>query len=211
MKLNKLRPLFNGRAIRGAALALVVTTGLGGCDPVSLGVGAAATAGVAAYEERGIRGVAIDTATEAQVLKLWFEKDPEIAAKLSVEVYEGRALITGIAQNEKMRADAIGLAWKVSGVKDVLNEVTIGKPPGLGELARDTAITAELKSKLTFDDQVLAVNYAIETVRGTVYLMGIAQNRRELDRVIAQARGISYVKRVINYVRIKSPDKASGG
>ncbi len=192
------------KTFRLTALALLLAGGLGACDPVSLGVGVGAAAGVGAYEERGLKGVARDTAIEARILKLWLQDKPEIAAKVSVEVYQRRALITGIVPSEEMRADAIGMAWKADGVKDVLNEIIVGKSSSLGELARDTAITAELKSKLTFDEEVQAVNYAVETVRGTVYLIGIAQNQAELDRVIAQARRISYVKRVINHVKIKA-------
>ena len=188
-------------------LAVVLLGGLsslGGCDPVSLGIGAVATTGVAAYEERGIKGVAQDTAIEARILKLWLQEKAEIAAKLSVEAYEGRALITGIVQTESMRAVAIGLAWKADGVKDVLNEVIVGPSSSFGEVAHDATITTELKSKLTFDEDIQAVNYSIETVRGIVYLIGIAQNQAELDRVIAQARNISYVKKVISHVRVLS-------
>lgn len=194
------------KCCRSTALAVLLAAGLGGCDPVSLGVGVGAATGVGAYQERGLKGVARDTAIEARILKLWLVDKPEIAAKVSVEVYESRALITGIVPSEEMRADAIGLAWKADGVIDVLNEIIVGESSGFGELAHDTTATAELKSKLTFDEEVQAVNYAVETVRGTVYLIGIAQNQKELDRVIAQARNISYVKKVISHVRIKTPE-----
>jgi osmotically-inducible protein OsmY len=36
-----------------------------------------------------------------------------------------------------------------------------------------------------------------------VYLIGIAQSKKEIDKVIAHARSLSYVKRVISHVRIK--------
>jgi osmotically-inducible protein OsmY len=49
----------------------------------------------------------------------------------------------------------------------------------------------------------LAINYNIETVNGTVYLIGIAKSQLEVDRVIAHARSLGYVKRVISHVRIK--------
>lgn len=206
MKTFLIKRLIPAKSLTRSALALLLFSGLvgglGACDPVSLGVGAAATTGVAAYQERGIKGVARDTAIEARIIAAWLDKDPKIAAKASVEVYEGRALITGIMQTEQMRADAIGLAWKADGVKDVLNEIMVGESSGFGEIAHDATITTELKSKLTFDEEVLAVNYSVETVRGTVYLIGIAQNQRELDRVIAQARNISYVKKVISHVRV---------
>jgi osmotically-inducible protein OsmY len=186
---------------------LLLLISLAACDPVSLTLGAGASAGIAAYQERGIEGVARDTTIEARIFKLWLRHDKAMSGHMSIEVYESRALLTGIAKNEQERADAVGLAWKAQGVEDVMNEVLVGEPSGFSEIARDTAITAELKSKLTFDGKVLAVNYAIETVRGAVFLLGIAQNQAELDRVIAQARNLSYVKRVVSYVRVKTPRK----
>lgn len=186
---------------------LVLLLALAACDPVSLTLGAGASAGVAAYQERGIEGVARDTAIEARIFRLWIEKDNKMAAHMSIEVYEGRALLTGYARTEQERAVAVGLAWKAEGIKDVMNEIIIGESAGLGELARDTAITTELKSRLTFDGEVLAVNYAIETVGGVVFLLGIAQDQKELNRVISQARNVSYVKRVVSYVRVKTPKK----
>lgn len=199
------------RRFRAPFLALLALLGLGACDPVSLTVGAGATAGVAVYQERGIEGVARDTALEARIFKLWVDSDKKLVTHMSIEVYESRALLTGVATSEEERADAVGMAWKVDGVEDVMNEILVGDLPTLSEIARDTAITAELKSKLTFDDQVLAVNYAIETVRGTIFLLGIAQDQDELDRVIARARNISYAKRVVSYVRVKTPGEGDEG
>jgi osmotically-inducible protein OsmY len=199
------------RRFRAPLLLLMAMVGLGACDPVSLTLGAGATAGLAAYQERGIEGVARDTAIEARIFKLWAQSDKKMVVHMSIEVYESRALLTGIASSEEERANAVGMAWKADGVEDVMNEILIGEPPGFGEIARDTAITAELKSKLTFDDKVLAVNYAIETVRGTIFLLGIAQDQAELDHVITRARNISYVKRVVSYVRVKVAGAAGEG
>ena len=39
--------------------------------------------------------------------------------------------------------------------------------------------------------------------RKIVYLIGIAQDQRELDRVIAHSRTITYVRQVISHVRVK--------
>jgi len=196
--------------IRAAALiaTLAIAPLLVACEPVSMAIGAGAATGVAAYQERGIEGVARDTRIRLTILKKWLDKDSELAKRASVEVYEGRALLTGVLASENQRAEAVGLAWGVDGVTDVLNEIVIGKAGGLGELARDSSITAELKTKLTFDEQVLAVNYAVVTTRGVVYLIGIAQDKAELDRVIARARDISYVRRIISHVRVKISEQA---
>ena len=101
--------------------------------------------------------------------------------------------------------DAVRLAWQVEGVKAVINEVSIEDDSGILDLARDKWVTAQLRLKITFDSKVKAINYAIDTVNGTVYLMGIAQNQDELARVRNHARALDYVRRVISHVRIKKP------
>ena len=121
---------------------------------------------------------------------------------VGIEVYEGRVLLTGYLPSEVMRAEANRLTWKIPGVKDVFNEILIGKT-NIKNLTLDSWITAQLTSKITLDKKILAINYSNESVGGTVYLIGLAQNQIELDRVVAHARNIKYVRKVINYVRVK--------
>ena len=184
-----------------AALALIGALVLGGCAGAVIGGGAAV--GTAAYQERGIQGVARDLATATRIRTQLLNAGEAFATGVGVEVYEGRALLTGTLKSEEMRAQAVSIAWKASGVKDVINEIQILES-SLRDLAKDAWITTQLKSKITFDKHVLAVNYSIETVNGTVYLIGIAQSKAEIDRVIAHARSISYVERIISHVRVKS-------
>jgi osmotically-inducible protein OsmY len=174
---------------------------LSGC--ASTVVGAGATAGVAAYQERGFRGAAQDLKIQATITELWFNFDHTLVARIGLEVCEGRALLTGAVDDPKVRADAVRLAWKAFGVKEVINEIQVTAEGGPLVIARDTWITAQLLSRITFDETILAINYNIETVAGTVYLIGIAQNIDELDRVMAYARAITYVRKIISHVRVK--------
>ena len=183
-------------------LVMIATTPvLGGCASAVIGGGAAV--GVAALEERTIGTVTNDTKTAAQIHLLILEKLPDHALKVGIEVFEGRALLTGAVPTQEVRADAVRLAWSVKGVKDVLNEIQISSS-GIVDTARDAWITAQLTWKITFDENVHAINYVVETVNGTVYLIGIAKNRAELDRVLAYARELTYVKKVIRHVRLKA-------
>jgi len=186
-------------------LAVAVVLQLTGC--VGMVVGGAATAGVAAYQERGVKGVAIDTATATKIRAKLLEEDKNLFGDVGLEVYEGRVLLTGRVPTEEMRAQAVRIAWSVADVKDVINEVVISPNP-LSDMANDTWITTQLKTTMTLDTEILAINYSIETVGGVIYLIGIAQNDAELQRVINHARAIKYVKRVVNHVRVKEP-KAS--
>ncbi len=190
---------------------LIIALHLSACDPVSVAVSAGASTGVAAYQERGIKGFARDTAIEAKIFKNWINSNKSMVKFMSIEVYESRALLTGIANDEEERSLAVALAWKTDGVKDVINEIIVGKKPSFMEIARDAAITTELKSRLTFDKNILAVNYTIETIQGTVFLLGIAQNKTELNRVLDLVKGISYVRRVVSHVRVKKPKTNTAG
>src|SRR5690606_5518926 len=117
----------------------------------------------------------------------WLNFDHTLFGKVGLEVYEGRALLTGAVTSEQTRADAVRLAWAASGVTDVINEIQVVTDTSLIDTATDAWISAQLRSQIAFDKQVYAINYAIETVNGVVYLIGIAQSQAELDRVIAHA------------------------
>ena len=202
-----LHPLTLRHAVSRTELFVVIAavfamTNLTGC--VGMIIGGAATAGVAAYQERGIMGVAADTETATRVRAKILESDNQLFGDVSVEVYEGRVLLTGRVPSEEKRAEAVKISWSVVKVKDVINEVAVSENPLL-DLANDTWITTKLKSKMTFDKDILAINYSIETVGAVIYLIGIAQDKAELQRVLNHARSIDYVKRVVNHVHIKDP------
>lgn len=194
------RPFLRGLCL--AAGIAVAGIGLSGC--ASMVVGAAATAGVAAYQERGISGVAADTKISSQVRLKMIEADKMLFSDVGIEVYEGRVMLTGRVRSDERRAEAVRLAWSVENVKDVINEIQISENP-LSDIANDSWITTQLQTQMTLDKEVLAINYSLETVGGVVYLIGIAQDRKELDRVLNIARNIKYVKQVVNHVRIKEP------
>ena len=189
-----------GRVARVLVIAGLVAGALSGCAGIVVGAGA--TAGVAALEERTAKTIASDTTIATKIRLSLIDSHEKLALGVAVEVYESRVLMTGTVPTEELRAEAIQLAWKVKEVKDVLNEIQI-TDVGLIDVAKDSWITAQLTSALTFDRDVQAINYNIETVNGTIYLIGLAQNQNELDRVIARAREIGGVQRVINHVRVK--------
>ena len=114
-------------------------------------------------------------------------------------------LLPGTTADTKLTDQAVALSWKAAGVTEVINEVQLNKAGSATSYAKDTWITTQLTVKLALDKNVLSINYAIETVNGVVYLIGIAQDKRELDRVIAHAGNIEFVRNVVNHVRIKAP------
>ncbi|MGQ0526908.1 MAG: BON domain-containing protein [Alphaproteobacteria bacterium] len=184
-------------------LLLMIPFTLGACvAPIALGVGAAA--GIAATSEGGVEGSITDVRIEATINDLWFRHDVEMFRKLNLTVDQGRVLLTGVVQKTSHRVEAVRLAWKAIGVKQVINEIKVAETGGVTGFGRDTWITTRLRAALTLDRAVRAINYTIDTVQGTVYIMGVARNQAELNRVIETARTIPDVKQVVSYVKMSS-------
>ena len=88
-------------------------------------------------------------------------------------------------------------------VREVINEIEVHAPGGVSDFARDSWIATQLRAKLLFTKHIDSINYSVESVGGTVYLIGLAQDEAELQRVLQVARSTPYVKKVINYVLVK--------
>jgi osmotically-inducible protein OsmY len=189
------------------ACALIVS----GCSPIGVAVGAGASVGIAAAQERTVGSALDDIVIQTKISERWFRHNEPMFQALDLTVIEGRVLITGILDDADLRVDAVRLAWQVDGVNEVINEIQLaGVDEGIRGFARDVRIANELRTKLTFDREVNAVNYSIDTVGGVVYLMGIAMNKVELERVVGHARNIESVRRVVSYVRLVT-DAPQGG
>lgn len=166
-------------------------------------VGAAGTLVGAAAQEREVDEAASDASIRVQLNDLWFRTNVDMYRAVNLSISEGRLLLTGVVRDVQMREDAARTAWQIEGVREVINEVEVGER-SFGDFASDNAIAASLRSNMTFDSSLQSLNYSIDVIKGVVYLLGIAQNQGELERVLAHARSISGVERVVSYVRLKS-------
>jgi osmotically-inducible protein OsmY len=193
----------NARSKYMVFILLLIVPLLGGCASAIIGGGA--TVGVASLQERGLEQAARDVKMATQIRANYVTTNGTIAVNVGITVYENRVLLTGILDSEELRAEAVKLAWQINNIKDVINEIQLRSGEGAVEFMHDAWITTQLQAKLTFDQDILAINYAIETVNGTIYLIGIAINKDEHDRVLAHARDIDRVRRVISHVRIMEP------
>ena len=196
-------------AVRKAALGIGAVMALAACTPVGVVVGAGATVAVAAAEERGVSGAATDTGVRLAINNLWFQEDLELYKQLGMQIYEGRVLVSGLVAEETTRDRAIELAWQPNNVRVVINEVVVGDTKGLDQTARDGWINTQVKSRLLFERDIDSINYSARTVDSTVYLLGVAQDRAELNRVLQVVRTTKGVGRVVNHVLTKDDPRRS--
>jgi osmotically-inducible protein OsmY len=196
--MSGLRPIFC------AVFTLTLPIVLGGC-PLAIvgGLAAAGGAGYAANQERGVTGSADDFTIKTNIQNAWLKVNPALQANFNVTVYEGRTLLTGLAPNPEMKAQAKQIASQIPGIRTIYDEIEVAPSESAWQDVRDTWISAQLRSDLVFNSQVRSVNYTIETVNNSVYLIGSARTQAELDRVTEAARNVPYVKRVVSYVEIR--------
>lgn len=194
-------------------LSVVIALTLSACSPVGLAGAAGVGIGAAATREGGITGTLSDARIHAEVADRLFKYDLNAFSKVDITVDQGRVLLSGVVQNPEHRVEAVRAAWQVRGVRQVINEIRVANSDGISGFVRDTWITTRLRAALTFDDFVQNLNYSIDTVQGTVYLMGVAQTPAELDRALQLARTIPGVRGVVSYVKVldkTSPASAEG-
>ena len=179
-----------------------------GC--VTAAVGAAAGVGAIMAQERTL-GTALDDGAAASALRArLLALDAQGFADVSIEIVDGRLLLSGTAPTANHRIDAERIAWSVEQVQAVANEIEVGGATGLWRTSLDEAITLQVRTRLIAASDVRAVNVNIDTSRGTVYLMGIARDEAEIQRAAEIASVTPGVRRVVSYMHLRAPRERIG-
>jgi osmotically-inducible protein OsmY len=185
--------------VRLAPLALLPL--LSGCVWVAA---TGAVAGVsAARQERTIGHALDDTVIKATLDGRLAQQSPGLYLRISTTVVEGRVLLAGRVDTPEARLDATRVAWRVDGVRKVDNDIEVSDLSGWLDGPSDLIMRTQLATILLADKTIKDVNYTTDVVHGVVYLMGVAQNKDELDRVVEHAQKLNGAKRVENYVVMK--------
>ena len=198
-----MRPRPWRRVGAAAALAVLLAAPLSFTGCAEFIVGAATTAGLAIAEERTVGDAVEDLSIQAELNHLFFRNDLGLYQDVSFSVVEGRVLLKGSVPTHDDRTRASWVARQATGIREVINEMQVTAESGILNYARDRWISLRLDARLLFDIDVLSVNYDVETVNGTVYILGIAQDEEELEKVKAHARRIDGVKQVVSHVIMK--------
>ena len=192
--------------VRLAPIALIPL--LSGCIAVAAG---GAVAGVsAARQERTIGNAVDDVRINATLDARLAREYPGLYIRVSTTVVEGRVLLAGRVAKPETRLDATRVAWSVEGVHKVDNDIEVSDMSGWLDGPADFIMRTQLATILLADKSIKDVNYTTDVVHGVVYLMGVAQNRDELDRVVDHAQKLNGVKRVENYVVLKDDPVRNG-
>lgn len=187
-----------------AALALIAAAvALAACSPTTAAVGAGATVGATAVQDRGVEGAAKDTWIRAQISQKLLAHSGDLYLDVHLQVQNGRVLLSGTVPTPQARVEAVRIAWMPDGVREVINEIELSDDSSFSDLARDLWIMTRLRAKLLGDKDVNSLNVSIESVNQSVYLIGVVHSEDELNRVVGHAKTVPYVRRVVSYLTLK--------
>ena len=154
-------------------------------------------------KEKGIKEAISDGMIDAGINKEFLNHDINMFINVEIEVVEGRVLLTGSVKKSKHRLDAIKLAWKVLGVREVINEIDTTEKGGIKQYLIDVKIKTQMRYKVIADKEISSINYNFEVVNGIVYIIGIAENKKELKKIVKHANTIGSVLKVVSHVIMK--------
>ena len=174
---------------------------LQGCSPTGTVLGAGARTGLALAEDRPVEEIWGDSLLKVTINKKLLETSfSETFWSLNTTIFEGRVLITGNVKNTTLRDQVSQIVWGVKGVREVLNEIEIQETNNVTQIARDKFIQTSLQARMLGDKIVSDINYKMIAHNNVLYIIGVAQSQAELEKVVAHARAIRYVKRFVNYI-----------
>ena len=176
---------------------------ISGC--AGLLIGGAATVGVASIQERSLKDAATDIEISWRIEDQLFRADTNnLFAQIGVTVIEQRVLLVGSVSSEILRDRAAEITWRIPKVKEVLNELTVNPNSSLIDSAKDARISIILTGLLLTDTKILDINFSHSVSDQVIYIVGIAQDKEEVKKVIHHARTIRGVKKVISHILLKS-------
>ena len=124
------------------------------------------------------------------------------ASHVNVSVAKAVVLLTGEVPSKEMKVLAGDTARDFTGVRQVHNELQVRGKTSLVSRATDSMLTAKIKAKLAFEEQVKALKIDVITEDSVVYLMGtIDRASGDLASDIASASsGVRKVVKVFEYI-----------
>jgi osmotically-inducible protein OsmY len=200
-------------------LAIAAAFGLAACTTPQLVTGAAK----AAFEDRKTETQILDTKITARILGRLADRDKMLVIDVTMDVWEGRVLVTGTLDAAKERQAVIALIGEDERIADVYDEIQIVTPAekeerrelsekakagaeSVGQSVNDFWIETKINAQLVTTRGVTSVNYRWRCVRKNVFLIGRARGAEELDQVLKIIRATGGVESVTHYVDIKPAD-----
>jgi osmotically-inducible protein OsmY len=187
--------------LRYVPAMLLLACTLTGCATVA--TTAATQAAIATAEDRSYGTTVDDNIIYTRINEKFLNADVnDLLINVTINVRHRRVMLTGNVKQEETAARAAQLSWQVNGVEEVINEIIVEPDTSFWDTANDIAIKKNLEARLLLTKDVWVINYSIDVVNGTAYLLGNCYTQAELERALNVARTTKGVNKVVSHLRV---------
>jgi osmotically-inducible protein OsmY len=172
---------------------------LSGCvaAPIIVGAGAGAGAMMISEDRRPQAQISQDAATDTRIQELFNQQNLNASPnRIRYTVYNGVVLLVGQVSSDAARALAHQAAQSAPGVKNVINELTVGPEISARVIAEDSYLSSKVRTALARTRDFKSSHLTIVVENGSVYLMGL-MTKEEQRIAVAVTRDVDGVKRVV--------------
>ncbi len=117
------------------------------------------------------------------------------ARQVDVQTRESTVYLTGVVDTEEARREAARVAWRVEGVRGVVNELTVGERT-VGSWLDDVMISSKVKSKLIANSEIKSGDIDVSSSQGVVTLIGRVSSqtiKTDAERIARGTKGVTDV------------------
>ncbi|MEW5728237.1 MAG: BON domain-containing protein [Pseudomonadota bacterium] len=132
-----------------------------------------------------------DDALKAVIERRLHEIDRHAMRAVTVEVWQGRALLMGAVAKPEQRRKAEAAARAVSGVAEVVNELVLAEDRALDLFAPDPAREGAVRTALGLEGKA---GITVRVVNGVAFLLGAAASRDQAEAMKADALDVEGIK-----------------
>lgn len=145
-----------------------------------------------------------DAMITANVKSAFINNKVDFTNKISVSTKEGVVELTGSVPNDEIKKNAVSIASKIEGVKEVKDNLNVKETDSKDEnYLADTVITSKVKAALLTHDKTPFAGISVKTVDGIVSLTGSVKTKEQSILAEHVAKNIKHVKGVNNQLIVE--------
>ena len=176
---------------------------LSSCSPMGAIITTTSAGAVVAESDRSVGEAVDDVTIKIKIAEKYAKSKSGIFLDIDSSVRLGVVLLTGIVEDQETRIEAVKLVWEVNGVEEVINEIEIGNKQNIKQYSQDLWISSNVKTKTLIEIGLSMMSYNFETINGKVYIMGVADNSEQANKIIDVIKTIKGVKEISNHIIIR--------
>ena len=177
-------------------ILITFTIFISGCVGVS-SKGIFGTGVSVAFDPRSVGTQIDDSIMQKSLTAKILLLDKNYFLSVKSKVLDGRIFLTGKVDNPEEKLKLTKLAWEITGVRSVRNDIKVKEEFNFKQSAKDILITSQLRTALIINRNIKATNYQIDTYKRKIYIYGISMTEDEKNEVISEAKEILDVEDII--------------